>query len=140
MTKLHDSIAPIVTAALKDGFKAYALPERFPHMPVEVVYVCLDEAGSFAAIQRPTNSWEDAHLDVPIKPSREYGSGVLVDYDGTVEGAIKSLRAACESPTVTVRFIAKRGQAAPIVPNYGRAAIDKWRDGVHVLTTADLEA
>ena len=137
-TKIETSIVPIVKAALEAGFKAFTLKDEGPRA-IGFVYVCLDEAGSFATIQRPTNSWEDTSLDVPIKPSREYGSSVLVDYDGTPEGAVKALRAACESPTVTVRFVAKRGQAAPVVPNYGRAAIDKWRGGVEEVTLATLE-
>jgi len=138
MTKMHASILPIVTAALEAGFKAYALPETRSIMGSEVVYLCLDLEGSFATIQRPTNSWEGAHLDVPIKPSRDYGSGVLVDYDGTVEGAVKALRKACESPTVTVRFMSKK-IGAPVVPNYGRAAIDRWHGGVEEVTLATLE-
>jgi len=137
-TKIETSIVPTVKAALEAGFKAYTRKDEGP-AAIGFVYVCLDEAGSFAIIERPCNSWEPTSLAAPIKPSRDYGSAVVVYYDSTVEGAVKALRAACESPTVTVRFVAKRGQAAPVVPNYGRAAIDRCHGGVEEVTLATLE-
>jgi hypothetical protein len=65
-------------------------------------------------------------LDVPIKPSREYGSGVLVDHDGTPEDAVRALRQACTEPMVAVRFVTKRGEPMPKVPNHGRGCIERW--------------
>lgn len=126
---VEDRIAPFAQAALDAGFYVYALKESLFNRKAGFVYVCLDKDGPYATIQVPTNKWEDVGLDVPIKPSRDYGSGVLVDYDGTVEHAIWALRKACNEPNVTVRFVAKRGQAAPVVPNYGRNAIIKWQGG-----------
>jgi len=141
--KLDPIILPIVTAALEAGFTAYAPKETTLQRAAGFVYVCLDTDGPYAAVQVPTHRWEDASLDVPIKPSREYGSSVLVDYDGTVSGAVESLRKACQEPNVTVRFVAKRGQAAPVVPNYGRKVIETWPGGperFQQLTLSDLEA
>jgi hypothetical protein len=129
MTKLHETIAPIATAALEAGFTVFAPKETTLQRAAGFVYVCLDTNGSFAAIEVPTHPWDGAQLSAPIKPSRDYGSSVAVDFNGTTEGAIQSLRKVCESPTVTVRFVAKRGQAAPIVPNYGRKTIDTWPGG-----------
>jgi hypothetical protein len=104
--------------------------ETRPPFKIGFVYVSLQDDGPYATVQVPTHKWEDPSLDVPIKPSRDYGSAVLVDYDGTVPGAIEALRKACSAPNVTVRFVAKRGQAAPVVPNYGSNAVTKWRGGL----------
>lgn len=127
ITALHETIRPITEAALEAGFHVYGL--RKERGPVTFVYVCLDTAGSYATIGRPTHDWDGAQLSAPIKPSREYGSAVREDYDGTVDGAIETLRKVCSSPNVTVRFVGKRGQAAPVVPNYGRNVLDKWPGG-----------
>lgn len=121
---VDEKILPYVEAASKDGFTVYVVTPRYGK--AGFVTVCLDKDGSYAHIQVPTHSWDPVSLDAPIKPSRDYGSSVLVDYDGTVEDALKSLRTVCQSPNVTVRFVAKRGQAAPIVPNYGPASVGKW--------------
>jgi hypothetical protein len=123
-------ILPILEACLVAGFTIWALKETRPPYKIGFAYVSLQDNGPYATVQVPTHKWEDASLDVPIKPSREYGSGVLVDYDGTVPGAVEALRKACSEPNVTVRFVAKRGQAAPVVPNYGSNAVTKWQGGV----------
>jgi hypothetical protein len=139
---IDEKIAPIVSAAVAAGFTAY-VPNSYAPRPAKFVYVCLDTSGSYASIQCPTYIFEPAHLDAPIKPSREYGSGVLVDYDGTPEDAVRALRAVCESPTVTVRFIAKRGAPAPVVPNRGPDTIANWGDGyfsvIHPAAPANTE-
>lgn len=140
--KLDPKILPIVTAAIEAGFTAYAPKETTLQRAAGFVYVCLANDGPFATVQVPSHPWEDAGLDVPIKPSREYGSSVLVDYDGTVTGAVEALSKACQQPNVTVRFVAKPGHAAPVVPNYGRKVIETWPGGPERFTTvtlADLE-
>lgn len=134
--RLDPIILPIVTAALDAGFHIYA-PKKTDRRPSGFVCVALDPAGSYAHIQKPTHPWDGPQLDAPIKPSRDYGSAVGIDFDGTTEGAIAALRKVCESPTVTVRFVGKRGQAAPVVPNHGRKTI--WsEDSFEELTSTDL--
>lgn len=126
--ELDEKIRPIVEAAFAAGFHVYVPKPFLPNdpRPAGYAYVALDPEGPFATVQRPTHNWDPAHLDVPIAPSREYGSSVLVDWDGeTIESALEALRKACESPKVTVRFVAKRGQAAPVVPNHGIKALTR---------------
>lgn len=128
MIDIDPKIAAHVDAALAAGFTVYAFTDRTGG-PLGWVALCLDEAGPFAHIQVPTHSWEPVQLDVPIPPSKEYGSSVLVDHDGTPEDAVRALRKACAEETVTVRFmtrqyIAKHG--VPKVPNHGRKCIEKW--------------
>lgn len=129
--RIDPKIAAHVDAALAAGFTVYALPDTSPR-PVGFVAVCLTEDGPFAHIQVPTHNWDPVSLDVPIKPSREYGSGVLVDHDGTPEDAVRALRKACLEDMVTVRFMRrKRGDYGPepVVPNHGRNCIENWPGG-----------
>jgi hypothetical protein len=140
LENLEESIRPITASVLEAGFTVYALKDKAPRK-AGFVYVCLDTNGPFATIQQPTfPNFEPTSLDVPIKPSRDYGSSVLVDYDNTVEGAVEALRKACESPNVTVRFVAKRGQSAPVVPNYGRNVLDKWPGGLDRFDTVTADS
>jgi hypothetical protein len=130
MIHIDPKIAHHVDAVLAAGFTVYSLPnETGSNRSAGFVAVCLAEDGPFAHIQVPTHNWDPVSLDVPIKPSREYGSGVLVDHDGTPEDAVRALTAACTEPMVTVRFMKrKRGDhsPAPVVPNHGRQCIERW--------------
>ena len=134
MIHIDPKIANHVDAALAAGFTVYSLPnEKGSNRSAGFVAVCLAEDGPFAHIQVPTHNWEPVSLDVPIKPARDYGSGVLVDHDGTPEDAVRALTKACSEPNVTVRFMGKkRGSPgfAPVVPNYGRKSIERWPGGV----------
>ena len=131
MIHIDPKIANHVDAVLAAGFTVYSMPnETGSNRSAGFVAVCLTEDGPFAHIQVPTHNWEPAHLDVPIKPSREYGSGVLVDYDGTPEDAVRALTKACNEPMVAVRFVAKRGEPMPRVPNHGRKCIERWSGAV----------
>lgn len=130
MIHIDPKIANHVDAALAAGFTVYSLPnEGGSTRSAGFVAVCLTEDGPFAHIQVPTHNWDPVSLDVPIKPSREYGSGVLVDHDGTPEGAVAALTKACTEPNVTVRFMRKKrgdDSPAPVVPNHGRKCIERW--------------
>jgi hypothetical protein len=127
---IDPKIANHVDAALAAGFTVYSLPnEKGSNRSAGFVAVCLTEDGPFAHIQVPTHSWDPVSLDVPIKPGKDYGSGVLVDHDGTPEGAVVALTKACTEPVVTVRFMTKQYLAkhgTPKVPNYGRKCIERW--------------
>ena len=130
---IDPKIAAHVDAALAAGFTVYSLPnEKGSNRSAGFVAVCLAEDGPFAHIQVPTHNWDPVSLDVPIKPARDYGSGVLVDHDGTPEDAVRALTKACSEPNVTVRFMTrKRGDyaGAPVVPNNGRKCIENWPGG-----------
>lgn len=127
MIRIDQKIAAHVDAALAAGFTVYSLPAEV--RPAGFVAVCLEEDGPFAHIQVPSLALEPVSLDVPIKPHTDYGSGVMVDHDGTPEDAVRALRQACSEPMVTVRFMRfKRGveKIAPVVPNHGRKTIERW--------------
>lgn len=134
MIHIDPKIAAHVDAALAAGFTVYSLPnESGSNRSAGFVALCLTEDGPFAHIQVPTHSWEPAQLDVPIKPSKDYGSAVHVDHDGTPKDAVRALRQACTEPVVTVRFMTKQyvnKQGVPRVPNYGRKCIERWPGAV----------
>lgn len=126
--RIDPKIANHVDAALADGFTIYAPPSQGLR-PVGHVYVCKDWDGPFALIQVPTHVFEPVHVDVPIEPNKEYGSGVLVDHDGTPGGVVRALRKACAEPMVSVRFMTQRyinAHGVPVVPNYGNKVITKY--------------
>lgn len=122
MIRIDRKIAAHVDAALAAGFTIYALPQNGARS-AGFVCVCLTEDGPWAHIQKPAMALDPVSLDVPIKPSREYGSGVLVDHDGTPEDAVRALTKACTTEMVAVRFV---GKESPLVPNYGRKTIEGW--------------
>lgn len=129
---IDPKIANHVDAALAAGFTVYATP----HKPsAGWVALCLEEDGPWAHIQVPTMSLDPVQLDVPINPNRAYGSGVLVDHDGTPEDAVRALRKACTEPNVTVRFMTRHyinEHGVPVVPNYGRKCITGWPNAVQL--------
>jgi hypothetical protein len=129
--QVRDSILPILDEALNEGFQVFVLrPSDVRIDPIGFAYVCLDTEGSFAVVNAGHNLFEEPSLTAPIKPNREYGSGVLVDYDGTTYGAIESLRAVCRSKDVTVRFMGRnRDGLGPTVLNFGRQVLDRWPGG-----------
>jgi len=139
--KISERLHPYIRAALDAGLTVYAVnpsSEIDARRPKGYAYVCQDPGGSFCTVEVPTMALDPVELHAPIKPSREYGSSVLVDHDGTPEDAVRAIRAVCESATVAVRFM-PRHMGTPIVPNAGRAAIDGWRSGVTEVTMENLE-
>lgn len=126
--RIDPKIAAHVDAALAAGFTIYAQPGRDPR-PVGHVYVCKELDGPFALIQVPTMALDPVFLDVPVEPHKDWGSGVMVDHDGTPAGAVAALEQACSEPMVTVRFMTKQYLAkhgTPRVPNYGSKVITKY--------------
>lgn len=137
MIHIDPKIADHVDAVLAAGFTVYSLPnEKSSNRSAGFVAVCLVEDGPFAHIQVPTHNWDPVHLDVPIKPSKDYGSGVAVDHDGTPGGAVAALEKALAEPMVTVRFMRKkRGDYSltPVVPNHGRKCIERWPGAIEFI-------
>lgn len=126
--RIDPKIAAHVDAALAAGFTIYAQPGR-DRRPVGHVYVCKELDGPFALIQVPTHSFDPVVVDVPIEPSKDYGSAVLVDHDGTPAGVVAALETACAEPTVTVRFMTRQyiqRHGVPRVRNYGVKTITKY--------------
>jgi len=124
---IDETIAPYLEAAAQEGFRVFVLkPDEVRPDAAQFAYVALDVDGSFATINVASLRIEPVFLSVPIAPSRKFGSSVGLEYDGTVLGALRSLRSACESRTVAVRYM---GLPAPVVPNYGFKSITKWPTG-----------
>jgi hypothetical protein len=133
--RINERIKPYTRAALEAGFRVYAPVERYAHQEIGHVYAFLDPEGPAAILQVPTMNLDPVDVTAPIKPSREYGSSVMVDHDGTIPGVLEALRKTCESRTVAVRFM-PRSVGTPIVPNHGRKTF--YCETVE-LTAQDLE-
>lgn len=130
--QIDTSIQPILIEALSQGFRAFIVTpdEKLPRR-ARFAYLCLDMDNSFALVEAPATRLELPTLSAPIHPNRDYGSSVLVDYDGSVEDAVAQLRATCVSETVTVRFMK---DSHPVVANRGKKSMALWRDNITELT------
>lgn len=128
-TRVKPDLLPILDEALAQGFRVFipAAP-GVRRTPAGFAYVCLDTEGSFAMVNSGQTSFDPIKLAAPITPDRAHGSSVLVDYDGTVDGAVRTLQGICKSDVVVVRFMGN--SPAPVVPNYGRTALDKFPGGI----------
>lgn len=121
---LDSSLREIVSAALDAGFRVFAHKREFRGL-TGFVFACLDMGGSFVTVGIPTHRWDETQISAPITPNKVSGSSVLVDYDGTVSGAVAAMRTVCESPTVRTRFV----KNPETVPNYGNKCLSKWPGG-----------
>lgn len=126
-TRIKSDIQPILEEALAQGFRVFVLKAGVRSAPASFAYVCLDIDGSFAVVRSGHYRLNKAELAAPIKPDIAHGSSVLVDYDGTVTDAVRSLRRICKSDVVVVRFMGNN--PAPVVPNYGCKVLDKFPGG-----------
>lgn len=128
-SRVKPDILPILEEALARGFRVF-IPTApgVRRLPAGFAYVCLDTEGSFAMVNSGQTSFDPVRLAAPITPDRAHGSSVLIDYDGTLDGAVRTLHRICKSDVVVVRFIGNN--PAPVVPNYGRKALDKFPGGI----------
>ena len=109
MTEVHESLRPCVDAAVAAGFDVHA-PKRSDHQRTEAarfVYItradqpgcALLQIGEFPSLgMAPT-------LSVPVRPDREHGSAVAVDFDGRPESIAAVLEPVVASKTVVTRFV-----------------------------------
>lgn len=127
-TLVKPDLLPILEEALAQGFRVFApTPLGVRRVPSGFAYVCLDTEGSFALVNSGQTSFDSVRIAAPIQPESAYGSSVLVDYDGTVDGAVRTLHRICKSDVVVVRFMGNN--PAPVVPNYGRDVLDRFPGG-----------
>lgn len=128
-TRVKPELLPILDEALAQGFRVFIpCAPGVRRTPAGFAYVCLDTEGSFAMVNSGQTSFDTVKLAAPITPDKAHGSSVLIDYDGTVDGAVRTLRRICNSGVVVVRFMGNN--PAPVVPNYGRKALDKFPGGI----------
>ena len=104
--RIAASLRPYVDSLRDAGFDVH-LPRPEQRRVVEYAYVTkadlpgcvLIEDAPFARLgQRP-------QVSVPVRPSREYGSAVLVDFDGGPQQLPAVLAKVMASPKVVTRFI-----------------------------------
>ena len=136
-THISDQILPFVEGALAGGLRVFVpKQDQACVSPVGFAYVCKDIDGGFATINAACNRIEPTYLTAPVKPHRDHGSAVLVDYDDTVAGAVEALAATCASDRVVTRFV----KNPALVANYGRRVLDNWPSSPDAFVEVTVES
>lgn len=110
--QLVERIRDYAVAAVEAGFIVHVPQTPWTLRKAGFVYVTKDDAPGIAMIQVPTHAFEDVSVDVPVKPSKVYGSAVMQDHDGTVADVLRLLGELMESGTVVPRFVGPHGPVA----------------------------
>lgn len=110
---IHAKLLPFVEAATRAGFTVHVPVTSIRPGQVGFVYVTREGQPGIALMQIPTfPNFEPISVDVPVKPSRVYGSGVVQDHDGSEADVIRLLSELVTRGTVVPRFVG----AHPPVP------------------------
>lgn len=109
--KIHESLKPIVRAALEAGLTVQTPAEKSWYREAGHVYVTQEGKPGIALVQVASLALEPPSIDVPVKPNRRYGSAVVQDYYGHPIDAVRLLRELMERDTVVPRFV---GPHAPV--------------------------
>ena len=127
---IHPAILAHVQAAHDSGLTVH-VPRAYratDTSPAGFVYVSHPGYPGVAHIQVPTfPGFEPVHLDAPIKPNRKSGSGVLIDHDGTPEGAARVLWEVVKRGTITERFVSNP-RTVP-TDSHIPASVELWEMG-----------
>lgn len=119
---LDARVYDVAVDALAAGYRVFAVaPDR---RTTGFIWVCKDINGPFVTVGIPSYRFEPLRVSTPIKPSREFGSGVLVGEEDTP--TLDAIELGLSSHTVKVRFIDSHPNT--VVPNYGRNAMSFWSD------------
>lgn len=105
--RINERILPYIEAAVQAGFTVH-VPE-IKYYKVGFVYVTREGDPGIAMIQVPTHTFENVLVDVPVKPSRVYGSSVTQDHDDSIEGVLALLDRLMVVGTVVPRFVGPHG-------------------------------
>lgn len=117
---LNERLIDVAVDAIDAGYRVFVItPER---RATGFMWVCKDINGPFVTVCIPSYRFEPLHVSAPIKPSREFGSGVLVGEEDTP--TFDAIEMGLSSDTVRVRFIDSHPNT--VVPNYGRNAMGFW--------------
>jgi hypothetical protein len=105
MTKLVPTLVPYVDAVLDAGFDVTA-PQT---TAIKTSYVFITKADQPGCVimeegEFPTLG-QSPQLSIPVKPNREYGSAVALDFEGEPEDLAAVIEPAIASATVRTRFI-----------------------------------
>lgn len=101
---IHEALIGHIEAAKAAGFTVHAPKSVLGR--VGHVYITREDLPGVALFQIPTfPNFEPVELDVPIVPSREFGSNVHQDHDGTPEDAVRVLPGILAQETILPRFV-----------------------------------
>jgi hypothetical protein len=118
---VSEFIRDYAVAAVKAGMTVHVPTRLHGNRKAGFVYVTQDGQPGIAHIQVPTfPHFEPVAVDVPIKPSREFGSAVIQDHDNTIPDVVRLLSELMKEATVRVRFC----RTAPVVPVDFRIGFD----------------
>lgn len=106
-TAIHPRLEEAANAIHAAGFTVTVPTSRRASYQAGHIYVTRDGQPGIALVQVPASPWfEPLSLDIPVRPTREYGSAVRADYqDGEdFSGLIAKLEEVMRVSTVRVRF------------------------------------
>ena len=110
---IHPALTELIPALAESGMNVYAYPERKGQLD----WIVAERNDNTCVIS--VTRFHELTVTACIRPSREYGSGVMVDIESgdpdTITGRVVSAAIKGTEPTVRVRFC----KVNPIVPNDG---------------------
>lgn len=119
---ISEFIRDYAVAAAKAGMTVH-VPQSLPSQRREAGFVYVTQEGQpgIAMIQVPTfPHFEPVTVDVPIKPSREFGSGVIQDHNNEIPDVVRLLSELMQKDKCRVRFC----RTSPEVPLDSRIGFD----------------
>ena len=124
---IHPALTELIPALAESGMNVYAYPERKGRLD----WVVAERNDNTCVIS--ITRFHELTVTACIRPSREYGSGVMVDIESgdpdTITERVVSAAIKGTEPTVRVRFC----KVNPIVPNDGMQHF-AWAKLVEVAT------
>ena len=110
---ISEFIRDYAVAAVKAGFTVHVPTRLYSYREARFVYVTKAGQPGIAMIQVPTfPRFQPVAVDVPIKPSREFGSGVPQDHNNEIEDVVRLLGELVQKDKCRVRFF----RVSPEVP------------------------
>ena len=110
---IHPALTELIPSLAESGMNVYAYPERKGRLD----WVVAERNDNTCVIS--VTRFHEFTVTACIRPSREYGSGVMVDIESgdpdTITERVVSAAIKGTEPTVRVRFC----KVNPIVPNDG---------------------
>ncbi|UDL16320.1 hypothetical protein SEA_ZOOMAN_349 [Microbacterium phage Zooman] len=118
---VNEFIRDYAVAAVEAGMTVHVPTKLYGYRKAGFVYVTREGQPGIAMIQVPTfPHFEPVTVDVPIKPSREFGSGVIQDHNNEIPDVVRLLGELVAKDSVRVRFC----RTSPIVPVDMRIGFD----------------
>ena len=111
---IHPALTELIPSLAESGMNVYAYPETPPR---QLTWIVAERNGNTCVIS--ITQFHEFTVTACVRPSREYGSGVMVDIEpgdpGTIGGRVVDAAIKGTEPTVRVRFC----KVNPVVPNDG---------------------